>query len=92
MPDSLQPSTSNQTECSHSDGNQSNNIDTALDNLDAMKAEVDALDVKVVKDGAKGIQDKMTCQFGKLDAMLNKAENAQYSMQQQNKQIKTLLK
>lgn len=92
MPDSLQPTTSNQTDCSDSDGNQSNNIDTALDNLETMKAEVDALDVKVVKDGAKSIQDKMSCQFGKLDAMLNKSENAQYSMQQQNKQIKNLLK
>ena len=38
------------------------------------------------------IQQKMSSQLGALDSLLTKAENASYSMQQQNKQMKNLLK
>lgn len=92
MPDSLQPSSSSDEPESSNSGDRSNNIDTALDNLETMKAQSDLSDVKLIKDGATSMKDKMSSQFGKLDALLNKAENAQYSMSQQNKQIKGLLK
>lgn len=87
MPDSLQPTTSNESDSANS-GNQSNNIDaSSSDNLETVNA-----DVKVIKDNASSMQQKMSCQFDKLDAMINKAENAQYSMAHQNKQMKNLLK
>lgn len=89
MPDSLQPSDEPE---SSSSGDRSNNIDTALDTLETMKIQSDVSDVKLMKEGASSMKDKMTCQFGKLDSLLNKAESAQYSMAKQNKQIKGLLK
>lgn len=91
MPDDLQATSSNESDSSNS-GNQSNNIDTALDNLETMKTQSDQSDAQVIKAGASSLQGKMTCQFDKLDSILNKAENAQYSMAKQNNQIKGLLK
>lgn len=84
MPDSLQPTTSDeQAECSDS-GNQSTHTDT-LDSSEAAKPQSS-------KGNATSMQQKMSCQFDKLDAMINKAENAQYSMSHQNKQMKNILK
>lgn len=88
MPDGLQSTSSNES----ASGNQSNNIDTALDNLETMKTQSDMSDVEVIKASTSSMQDKMSCQFDKLDAMINKAENAQYSMAHQNKQMKSFLK
>lgn len=91
MPDDLQqPTSSNESESANS-GNQSNNIDVALDNLETIKTQ-SATDVKVIKETTTSLQQKMTCQFDKLDAMLNKSENAQYAMSHQNKQMKSFLK
>lgn len=88
MPDGLQATSSNESDSSNS-GNQSKNIETALDNL-----ETEALisDVEVIKASTSSMEHKMSCQFDKLDSMINKAENAQYSMEHQNKQIKSFLK
>lgn len=38
------------------------------------------------------MQQKMSCQFSALDSMLSKAENAEYAMNQQNRDIKRMLK
>lgn len=90
MPDSLQPS-SNESDNSAS-GNQSKNIDTDLDSLETKKTQSDMSDIGVIKASTSSMQEKMSCQFDKLDAMLNKAENAQYAMAHQNKQMKSFLK
>lgn len=45
-----------------------------------------------VKKHSTVMQQKMSGQLDKLDALLTKTENAQYSMESQNKQIKSLLK
>lgn len=95
MPDSLQ--SSNEPESSRSYGIQSQKIDTStLDNLEATKTQSDIRDVddevNVIKENAKTIQEKMSCQLGKIDTILNKAENAHYEMQRQSKQMKGLLK
>lgn len=90
MPDNLQPTSSNESEISNS-GNQSNNIDVASDNLETNKTQSDT-DVKVIKESTTSLQQKMMCQFDKLDAMLNKSENAQYAMSHQNQQMKKVLK
>lgn len=88
MPDGLQSTSSNES----ASDNQSNNIDTALDNLETIKTRSDMSDVQVIKASTSSMQDKMSCQFDKLDAMINKAENAQHSMAHQNKQMKSFLK
>jgi len=88
MPENLEAASSNESDNSNS-GNQSNNIDVALDNLETMKTQAD---VNVIKESTTNLQQKMSCQFDKLDAMLNKAENAQYAMSHQNKQMKSFLK
>lgn len=41
--------------------------------------------------GSTDMQQKMAGQLGRLDSLLTKTENAQYSMQQQNKQMKSFL-
>ncbi len=90
MPDSLEPTTSNESDGTNSDNavNQSNNIDTSpINNLETMNS-----DVKEIKASTSNMQQKMACQFDKLDAMINKAENAQYSMAHQSKQMKGFLK
>lgn len=56
-----------------------------------MKTQTDD-DIKVIKKNSDDIQKKMSCQFDKLDSLLNRAENAQYSMSHQNKQMKGFLK
>ncbi|KAJ6634861.1 hypothetical protein Bhyg_13442 [Pseudolycoriella hygida] len=91
IPDDLAAPASSDSDNVNS-GSQSNNIDNALDNLETMKTQSEMSDVKVINDGANSLQQKMTCQFDKLDSMLNKAENAQYSMAHQNKQMKNFLK
>lgn len=88
MPDGLQSTSSNES----ASDNQSNNIDTALDNLETMKTRSDMSDVQIIKASTSSMQDKMSCQFDKLDAMINKAENAQHSMAHQNNQMKSFLK
>lgn len=84
MPDSLQPTTSNEEGDSSNSGNQSTHTDT-LDSSEAIQPQSS-------KGNASSMQQKMSCQFDKLDAMINKAENAQYSMSHQNKQMKGFLK
>lgn len=82
MPDSLQPTSSNEAESSSE--NPSNDVtETTSGNLGT---------VTDGKNNSNSMQQKMSCQFDKLDAMINKAENAQYSMSHQNKQMKNMLK
>lgn len=88
MPENLQPASSSEPEDSNC-GNQSNNVDVALDNFETMKIQSDVNDIK---QSTTSLQEKMSCQFGKLDSLLNKAENAQYSMSHQNQQMRKFLK
>lgn len=85
MPDSFQPTTSNDEAESANSGNQSTNADLPLDSSETKTAQSG-------QGNANNMQEKMSCQFDKLDAMINKAENAQYSMSHQNKQMKSFLK
>lgn len=48
--------------------------------------------VNEVKKTTTDLQQKMSGQLNKLDALLSKTENAQSSMEHQNKQIKSILK
>lgn len=48
--------------------------------------------IQHLKKASTDINEKMSCQLGKLDSLLTKAEDAQYSMAQQNKQMKSFLK
>lgn len=45
-----------------------------------------------VRKMSSDLQQKMSGQLDKLDVLLSKTENAQYSMEHQNKQIKSFLK
>ncbi|XP_037039044.1 uncharacterized protein LOC119076414 [Bradysia coprophila] len=85
MPDSLHPTTSNDESESANSGDQSTHTDAPLDSSETMQPQSS-------KGNANSMQQKMSCQFDKLDAMINKAENAQYSMSHQNKQMKSFLK
>lgn len=64
------------------------NINTAIDDLNKMTvAENKSTPAKKVT-----LEDQMTSQMDKLDSLIYKADNAQYSMSEQNKQMKKFLK
>lgn len=71
---------------------EDNSIEAALDTLDEMKTQAAISDTAIMKQTATDMKQKMSCQFDALDSMLGKAENAQYAMAQQNKDMKRLLK
>ncbi|GAB0087853.1 uncharacterized protein DMENIID0001_022070 [Sergentomyia squamirostris] len=71
---------------------ESNNINEALDTLDTMKDASNQPTTGELRHESLNLQKKMTSQFDALDSLLNKAENAQYSMQQQNKEMKKFLR
>ncbi|XP_055694335.1 uncharacterized protein LOC129796441 [Lutzomyia longipalpis] len=71
---------------------EGNDINSALDTLDTMKDNASMSTTTEIRDTSLNIQQKMTAQFGALDSLLNKAENAQYSMQEQNKEMKKFLR
>ncbi|XP_062565144.1 uncharacterized protein LOC134227571 [Armigeres subalbatus] len=73
-------------------GADSNDINSALDALDTMKDVENASDAKVAKTAAMDLGQKMTCQLDKLDSLLNKADNATYSMKHQTDQMKKIAK
>lgn len=54
--------------------------------LDAATSSIEPL-----KKASTDMKQKMSSQVDKLDSLLTKAENAQYSMAHQNKQIKSFL-
>lgn len=67
-------------------------MEAALDTLDEIKTQSVISDTAIMKQRATDMKQKMSSQFDALDSMLVKAENAQYSMAQQNKDIKRMLK
>ncbi|XP_019559377.1 uncharacterized protein LOC109428147 [Aedes albopictus] len=71
-------------------GTESNTINAALDTLDTMKDVQNASDVKIAKSAATDLGQKMTCQLDKLDSLLDKADNATYSMKHQTGQMKKM--
>ncbi|EAT48560.1 AAEL000455-PA [Aedes aegypti] len=73
-------------------GSEPNTINAALDTLDTMQDVQNASDVTVAKSAATDLGQKMTCQLDKLDSLLNKADNATYSMKHQTDQMKKMSK
>ncbi|XP_055705749.1 uncharacterized protein LOC129803319 [Phlebotomus papatasi] len=71
---------------------ETNDINSALDTLDTMRDNATKTDTTEIRETSLNIQKKMTAQFDALDSLLNKAENAQYSMEQQNKEMKKFLR
>ncbi|XP_059607588.1 uncharacterized protein LOC132255528 [Phlebotomus argentipes] len=67
-------------------------INDALDTLDTMRDNAAKTDTQEIRETSLNIQQKMTSQFGALDSLLNKAETAQLSMEQQNKEMKKFLR
>lgn len=66
--------------------------ESASDNVDD-QSSVDgaATSIQHLKESSTDMQQKMSSQINKLDTLLSKAENAQYSMAHQNKQMKSYL-
>uniref|UniRef100_A0A6B2E9C7 Uncharacterized protein n=1 Tax=Phlebotomus kandelakii TaxID=1109342 RepID=A0A6B2E9C7_9DIPT len=70
----------------------SNDINDALETLDTMKDNAEMTNTTELRETSLNIQQKMTSQFGALDSLLNKAESAQFAMEQQNKEMKKFLR
>lgn len=64
-------------------------INSALDDLKIMQ---DNEETSLLKSAAKDIGSSVTCQFGKLDQMINQADKAESSMKHQNKQMRGFLR
>ncbi|XP_039436494.1 uncharacterized protein LOC120418246 [Culex pipiens pallens] len=90
----FRPSTPSEGAASGDQANEatSSSINDALETLDSMKEVQNASDASVAKTAATDLGQKMTCQLGKLDALLNKADNATYSMKHQTDQMKKIAK
>lgn len=66
--------------------------ESATDNVDDQSSiEGAATSNQQLKKSSTDMQQKMSSHIDKLDALLTKAENAQYSMAHQNKQMKSFL-
>uniref|UniRef100_A0A182K087 t-SNARE coiled-coil homology domain-containing protein n=1 Tax=Anopheles christyi TaxID=43041 RepID=A0A182K087_9DIPT len=85
----LRPSTPSQEPASGSEGKS---INDPLDTLDTMKDLNASSDATVAKAAAQDIGTKVTSQLDKLDSLLNKADNATYSMKHQTDQMKKIAK
>lgn len=72
------------------DGDSISQIDGEL-NSDPNDSDQSAANPSKSSGGSTDIQQKMSGQLDKLDSLLTKTENAQYSMANQNKQIKSFL-
>lgn len=72
---------------------QKNDINTALDALDEMKINNETSEVsQFTKKTALDLNQKVSKNLDALDRLIDKAENAQYAMSHQNKQMKSFLK
>jgi hypothetical protein len=69
----------------------SSSINDGIDDLDKMKANEQATNIEVIKQTKLDMDKKVTSQLDKLDSLINKAENAQYSMKHQNQQMKKFM-
>lgn len=67
-------------------------INGALDDLDQMKEVQQQSDVQFAKNQVQDISQKASKNLDALDRLINKAENAQMSMESQNQQMKKYLK
>lgn len=80
------------------DSASSENVDTAEKDSGSIKKDGNNDDSSVqqnvsdAKTASSDLSYKMTSHIDKLDALLTKAENAQYSMAHQNKQMKSCMK
>lgn len=64
-------------------------INSTLDDLKTMQ---DNEETSLLKSAAKDIGNSVTCQFSKLDQMINQADKAESSMKHQNKQMRGFLR
>lgn len=83
-------STSNSSSPAHKPS-EGNSINDALETLDEMKTVENQTDVQFAKKTTIDIRNKVSSQLGKLDSLLSKTENAQISLQNQNKDMKKML-
>lgn len=73
-------------------GNESPSIDQT-ESIDVVLNRTECQNInRTLSKQSKDMQAKMSNQIDKLDSLLSKTENAQYSMEHQNKHIKSLLK
>ena len=68
------------------------NDETMTVELSDDKSSMENTKSDTVKPKVIDITEKMGSHLDKLDSLINKAENAQYSMQHQTKQMKKFLK
>lgn len=69
-------------------GNSKNDINEAIETLDAMKVADGETDVQVTKQSVRDIGHKVTRQLDALDSLINKSERAEAAMNHQNQQMK----
>lgn len=67
-------------------------VNDALENLDEMKNIEGQSDLQFAKQQAQDIQGKATKNLDALDRLINKAEQAEVSLKNQNQQIKNFLR
>lgn len=84
--DELQPADNEGTNVTATDAEQETG------DGDQKPIEVATSSSELFKQSSIDMQQKMSNQIDKLDLLLTKSENAQYSMEHQNKQIKSFLK
>jgi outer membrane protein OmpA-like peptidoglycan-associated protein len=70
----------------------SSSINDALEDLDQMKEVQQQSDIQFAKNQAADITQKASKNLDALDRLINKAENAQMSLESQNQQMKKYLK
>lgn len=67
-------------------------INDGIAALDAMEENVHMTTMNEVRTTKSELEKKMTCNFDKLDSLINKAERAEMSMEKQNKQMKGMMR
>ncbi|XP_017470813.1 PREDICTED: uncharacterized protein LOC108362388 [Rhagoletis zephyria] len=82
----------------HNNGKIVSDINSASQDLDDMKQGEDAGDIKPIipteriREAKIDMQKKMTSHLDELDALINKADNAEISMSEQTKQMRRMAK
>lgn len=86
------PAPSEDRASSSADAAPSCSINEALDTLDQMKEVEQQSDYQFAKKQVQDINSKISKNTDALDRLLSKAENAELSMEHQNKQMKSHLR
>lgn len=86
------PSEERRSSASNDNEGPSTSINTALDTLDKMQDIEQQSDAQFAKNEAIDISQKVTKNLGALDRLFARAESAEISLNNQNKQMKSLLR